>query len=71
MYTGSCRFYPSCSAYAVEAIEKHGAFKGLFLSIVRISRCHPWTRKNFTDPVPEAFAWADLIRYKRGQGKTP
>lgn len=65
-----CRFHPTCSAYALEAIEKYGAFKGLFLTIQRLSKCHPWHKKNFIDPVPEAFAWADLIRYKRGVGKT-
>lgn len=71
----TCRFAPTCSHYALEAIERHGAVKGLFLSLRRILKCHPWHRKNFIDPVPEsftwAFAWADLIRYKRGQDKTP
>jgi putative membrane protein insertion efficiency factor len=67
----TCRFYPTCSHYAVEAIDKHGALKGLFLSVIRISKCHPFYTKNFTDPVPEAFAWRDLIGYKRGQGKAP
>ncbi|MDX9713844.1 MAG: membrane protein insertion efficiency factor YidD [Dissulfurispiraceae bacterium] len=38
----SCRFYPSCSEYALEAIEKHGALKGMFLSIMRILRCNPF-----------------------------
>lgn len=38
----SCRFYPSCSAYAVEAIEEYGAFKGLALSIKRVLKCHPF-----------------------------
>lgn len=38
----SCRFFPTCSAYAQEAIEVHGAFRGFMLSVRRICRCHPW-----------------------------
>lgn len=47
----SCRYYPSCSSYSIEALKKYGAFKGLFLSIKRILRCHPWKSGGF-DPVP-------------------
>jgi putative membrane protein insertion efficiency factor len=47
----SCRYFPSCSAYAVEAVEKHGAIKGGWLSAKRISRCHPWHPGGY-DPVP-------------------
>ncbi len=39
-----CRFYPSCSEYAVEALKKHGGLKGCFLLIKRIAKCHPWHR---------------------------
>ncbi len=39
---GSCRFYPSCSEYALEAIKKHGALKGCWLMVKRLSKCHPW-----------------------------
>lgn len=46
-----CRFTPSCSAYAVEAITVHGAFKGLFLSIKRVLRCNPFCKGGY-DPVP-------------------
>lgn len=46
-----CRFTPSCSHYAVEALKKHGLFKGAWLSIRRISRCHPWGGHGI-DPVP-------------------
>ncbi|MBB6449102.1 hypothetical protein HNR44_001051 [Geomicrobium halophilum] len=48
----SCRFQPTCSQYAIEAIENHGALKGLILAIIRISKCHPFHRGGF-DPVPE------------------
>lgn len=47
----SCRYTPSCSTYAVEALKKHGPFKGLYLAIRRILRCHPWGGKGY-DPVP-------------------
>ncbi|WP_025786348.1 membrane protein insertion efficiency factor YidD [Sporosarcina sp. D27] len=47
----SCRFYPTCSHYGVEAVETHGVIKGLWLTIVRISKCHPFHKGGF-DPVP-------------------
>ncbi|MBA3022346.1 MAG: membrane protein insertion efficiency factor YidD [Gammaproteobacteria bacterium] len=47
----SCRFHPSCSQYAEEAIVKHGALKGAWLSAKRILRCNPWNAGGF-DPVP-------------------
>lgn len=47
-----CRFHPTCSAYALEAIERHGALKGWGLALRRILRCHPWATSGF-DPVPE------------------
>jgi len=46
-----CRFYPTCSQYALEAVTKYGVAKGLLLSILRISRCHPW-HPGGHDPVP-------------------
>jgi len=48
----SCRFYPTCSHYGIEAIEKHGAAKGSWLAVRRISKCHPFHEGGF-DPVPE------------------
>ncbi|WP_455365383.1 membrane protein insertion efficiency factor YidD [Kaarinaea lacus] len=47
-----CRYYPSCSHYAVQAVQEHGTWKGLSLAVRRLSRCHPWHEGGY-DPVPE------------------
>ena len=47
----SCRYYPTCSEYALEAVEKYGAIKGGWLGVKRIGRCHPWHPGGY-DPVP-------------------
>lgn len=47
-----CRFTPTCSQYAIEAIEKYGPFKGTFLAVKRILRCHPYSKHSGYDPVP-------------------
>ena len=50
----SCRFAPTCSEYMLEALQKHGPFKGSWLGIKRILRCNPWGGSGY-DPVPEKF----------------
>lgn len=47
----SCRFTPTCSEYAIQALKKHGPLKGLWFTIKRISRCHPWGGSGY-DPIP-------------------
>ncbi|MFK8041520.1 membrane protein insertion efficiency factor YidD [Congregibacter sp.] len=53
-----CRYYPSCSSYAAEAIETHGAWKGSRLAAARVLRCHPW-HEGGADPVPPACQHQD------------
>jgi len=48
----ACRYQPTCSEYAIQAIQEHGVWKGFYLAVKRISRCHPWGGKGY-DPVPE------------------
>lgn len=49
---GTCRYHPTCSAYAIEAIDRFGPFKGSILGLKRLIRCHPWGGSGF-DPVPQ------------------
>lgn len=55
LFPPSCRYYPTCSNYSVQAIQKHGAIKGSIMGISRILRCHPFVKGGY-DPVPEQFS---------------
>jgi len=50
-FRGVCRFYPTCSQYAIEALRVHGPFKGFYLAVFRVLRCNPFCKGGF-DPVP-------------------
>ncbi|MFW5659002.1 MAG: membrane protein insertion efficiency factor YidD [Bacteroidota bacterium] len=51
-----CRHMPTCSVYAVEALRQHGSLKGIWLTLNRIRKCHPWGTCGY-DPVPETYRW--------------
>ena len=64
---GACRFEPSCSNYALEAVERHGPARGCVLVLRRLARCHPFGGSGF-DPVPERRGGADLECGEIGSG---
>ena len=51
----ACKYHPTCSNFAIESIEKHGAIKGIILMIVRVLRCNPWSKGGYY-PVPDKFS---------------
>lgn len=65
-----CRFYPTCSAYADEALARFGYPRGLLLACGRICRCHPWGACG-PDPVPEEFSWRSVFRGRESAPDTP
>ena len=60
LFGGSCRFLPTCSAYAIEALRTHGAVRGMLLAVRRLSACHPFGRSGF-DPVPTPPSLNDTL----------
>jgi uncharacterized protein len=65
LYGDVCRYYPSCSAYALESVQRHGAIRGIWLGGRRLVRCHPWAAGGL-DPVPAHFSWQ--LRAPAGAG---
>ena len=65
----TCRYIPTCSEYALEAVEKHGPLKGLLLAIWRILRCNPFSKGGY-DPVPERFGPARPPLRGTSQGRS-
>jgi len=62
-FAPSCRYLPTCSEYAAEAVSKHGAARGGRLAVRRLARCHPWGRSGF-DPVPETAPRGDAMHHR-------
>lgn len=61
----TCRYLPTCSEYARDAIVKHGSWRGSLMAIARVSRCHPWGGHGF-DPVPDVYEGPEWRQKKRG-----
>ena len=73
LFPPSCRFQPTCSQYALDAIDRFGAIKGGFLAIKRILRCHPFCKGGY-DPVPQSLSDGEslsdaIVKRARGKGQ--
>ena len=70
LFRGCCRFEPSCSNYAIEALRVHGAFKGTVLAVWRVLRCHPFGAHGY-DPVPARGRWRNRVAglWPQGEGQ--
>ena len=69
LYGNVCRYYPSCSAYALRAVSVHGAVRGSWLAVRRLLRCHPWAPGGY-DPVPGTPEFAEEERLQAGRAWT-
>ncbi|MEX0429584.1 membrane protein insertion efficiency factor YidD [Nocardioides sp. DS6] len=69
LYGDVCKYYPSCSAYALDAVREHGSVKGSWLAVRRVARCHPWAKGGF-DPVPPSPLHQDRHSRVRGSSTT-
>jgi putative membrane protein insertion efficiency factor len=66
IYGDVCRYYPSCSAYALAAVEAHGALRGSWLTVRRLGRCHPWAAGG-VDQVPAEFTWQRHAEHRHAE----
>lgn len=66
---GKCRFYPNCSQYVLESVDKHGFIYGVVLGVSRICRCAPWSKGGY-DPVPDRFRFGIGYRLNKLLGRT-
>ena len=69
LYGNVCRYHPSCSAYALRAVEVHGAVRGTWLAVKRLGRCHPWAPGGY-DPVPGTPEHDEEMRDRASQRVT-
>ena len=70
LYGQVCRYHPSCSAYALEAVTERGSVVGTWLAVRRLGRCHPWAAGGY-DPVPRRAAPTESSRLRAGSSPSP
>ncbi|MDR7085519.1 putative membrane protein insertion efficiency factor [Aeromicrobium panaciterrae] len=66
LYGQVCRYHPTCSAYALQAVETHGAIRGVYLAARRVMRCHPWAAGGY-DPVPQTHSLKNVNQHRGEQ----